>query len=74
MSRFFALVTAAATLAGLALSQSTDSTSKFEIADIHPAANNGPLFRIGAGVRPNGSNVFNGRYELRNATLVDMIF
>ncbi|HEY4085446.1 MAG TPA: TIGR03435 family protein [Bryobacteraceae bacterium] len=74
MSRFFALITAAAALAGLALSQSTDSPTKFEMADIHPTANNGGIFRIGAGIRPNGSNVFNGRYELRNATLVDMIF
>lgn len=73
MSRFFALITAVAALAGLALSQSTDSTPKFEIADIHPAANSGASFRIGAGIRFNGSNVFNGRYELRGVTLVDMI-
>jgi uncharacterized protein (TIGR03435 family) len=63
-----------AALAVPALCQSTDSAPKFEIADVHPAATNGAAFRIGAGIRSFGSNVVNGRYELRGVTLVDMIF
>ncbi len=74
MLRFFALITAAAVLAGASFSQSTDSSPKFEIADIHPTPNNGASGRIGAGIRSFGSNVTNGRYELRGVTMIDLIF
>jgi uncharacterized protein (TIGR03435 family) len=62
-----------AVLAGMAFSQSTESTPKFEMADLHPAGNNTSIFRIGAAVRIAGSHIVNGRYELRSVSLLDMI-
>jgi uncharacterized protein (TIGR03435 family) len=74
LSRFFASLTVTAAFAGLAFSQSTDASPKFEIADIHAAGNNPGAIRFGPGVRiGGGSHIANGRYELRGVSLLDMI-
>jgi uncharacterized protein (TIGR03435 family) len=74
LSRFFALITAAAALAVPAFSQSADSTPKFEIADVHSAGGGlVALVRVGSAGLLGASHVANGRYELRGMTLLDMI-
>lgn len=66
MLRAFARLSWAAFLSGLAFGQSTENKSAFEMADVHgsrPTRNpfmRGPVFR-------------DGRYEIRFATMVDLI-
>ncbi|HVW10353.1 MAG TPA: TIGR03435 family protein [Bryobacteraceae bacterium] len=70
MRRILAVITAAGMLAGLALSQTADSKPKFELADIHPAANTTGVIRFGG---RGGNTISSARYELRNASLLDLI-
>src|ERR1039458_7551787 len=48
---------------GVALGQSAEPTPKFEVADVHASP----------GTRVRGPFVSGGRYELRTATMVDLI-
>ena len=64
--RVFACICLAALLSGLALSQSAETVPVFEIADVH--------------VSPHGTNQYmrggvmrGGRYELRTASMLDLI-
>jgi uncharacterized protein (TIGR03435 family) len=62
----FACAGFAALLANAAFSQSPDAAPKFEIADVHVSAKTrNPFVRTGP--------VRNGRYEIRTATMVDLI-
>lgn len=55
-----------ALLCGVLFGQSADKAPEFEIADVHVAANTpAPSVRLGA--------VRNGRYEIYNGTMLDMI-
>ena len=65
MFRVLACIGCAALFARAAIAQSSDNTLNFGIADIHASAPNTIL--------EMRSRFSRGRYELRNATLVDLI-
>jgi uncharacterized protein (TIGR03435 family) len=63
----FARLYAVALLSGAAFSQSSETAPMFEISDVHPSAKSGAnQFRKGPAMR-------GGRYELRTATMVDLV-
>ena len=66
MMRAFAGLSFVALLTGAALAQSPNSQPSFDIADIHASARSANPFFSGAFLR-------GGRYELRKATMVDLI-
>jgi len=75
MTRVFAGITLAAFLSGAAFGQSTRQRPTFEIADVHvsPRINTiNILGRIGSTL-DFGTSLRDGRYEVRNATMVDLI-
>jgi hypothetical protein len=80
MTRPFARIGFSALLSAAAFGQATKApaTSKptFQIADVHASATGGDLAAIEAGAFPRylqGGVLRDGRYELRNATLLDLI-
>ena len=66
MIRAFAAISFVAFLSGVAFGQSASSTPAFEIADVHASARSTNPFVSGGVLR-------GGRYELRKATMVDLI-
>jgi uncharacterized protein (TIGR03435 family) len=66
MMRAFAGLSLVALLSGSAFAQSTSSTPTFDIADVHPSARSATPF-------PSPGILRGGRYELRRATMVDLI-
>ena len=64
--RAFAAICLVAVLPGVALGQSAGSPPAFEIADVHASARSTNPFFSGGVLR-------GGRYELRKATMVDLI-
>ncbi len=73
MRRIPAVVACAAVLGGLAFPQATEPKPAFVMADIHPAPNNqGGAIRISGAIR-GLPFVGNGRLEIRNASLLDLI-
>src|SRR5438093_10805350 len=65
MKRAFAVSSVAVLLSGGVSGQSTSPQPAFEVADIHSSPR---------GANPNMRSVFRGgRYELRNANMVDLI-
>ncbi len=65
MTRAFAALSFAAALAAASFAQSTTTPSTFEIANVHTSPRSTSLAMR--------SVVRDGRYELRNATMVDLI-
>ena len=59
-------LTLIALMSGSAFGQSTTSSPSFDIADVHAGSRN-------PGVNMTGGQVRDGRYELHNATMVDLI-
>src|SRR6267154_4962500 len=66
LSRALAAISLVACLPGVALGQSAGSPPAFEIADVHASARSTNPF-------PSGGVLRAGRYELRKATMVDLI-
>ncbi len=66
MTRAFACVSSLALLAGALFGQTSDAAPKFEAADVHVSAKTPNAFMRTSPTR-------NGRYELKNGTLVDFI-
>jgi len=64
--RVFAAISFVACLSGVALGQSASSLPAFEIADVHASGRSTNPF-------PSGGVLRGGRYELRKATMVDLI-
>src|ERR1700741_4265260 len=62
----FACAGLAALLANAAFGQSSDAAPKFEIADVHASARTRNAFVRTGPVR-------NGRYEIKTATMVDLV-
>ena len=59
-------LTLIALMSGRAFGQSTTSSPSFDVADVHAGSRN-------PGVNMTGGQIRDGRYELHNATMVDLI-
>ncbi len=68
MGRFLAGLTFTILISSMALAQSTDATPAFALADVHASAhtNNPNIYMTGGVLR-------GGRYDLRKATMLDLI-
>jgi uncharacterized protein (TIGR03435 family) len=66
MMRAFAGISFLALLSGAAFGQSAETPPVFEIADVHASAHSTRTYMTGGVLR-------GGRYDLRNATMVDLI-
>lgn len=66
MVRAIATISVLALLAGAAFGQTTDSTPRFDIADVHASPKSNTTYMSGGILR-------GGRYEIRRATMVDLI-
>jgi len=66
MARAIATVSLLALLAGVAFSQSTESAPRFDIANVHVSPKSNTTYMSGGVLRA-------GRYEIRRATMVDLI-
>jgi hypothetical protein len=66
MVRAIAAISFVALLSGVAFGQTAESTPKFDIADVHVSARTATPSMSGGVLR-------GGRYEIRRATMVDLI-
>jgi uncharacterized protein (TIGR03435 family) len=66
MARAIATLSIVALLSGAAFGQSAESTPKFDLADVHVSPKSNTTYMSGGVLR-------GGRYEIRRATMVDLI-
>jgi uncharacterized protein (TIGR03435 family) len=71
MTRFFAGISFVALLSRAALGQSAKATPAFDIADVHVSPRSDWVKK--AGTQMQGGLLNAGRYELRRATMLDLI-
>src|SRR6188474_914604 len=69
MSRIFVCFAVIILLSGLSLGQSSEKPTAFEIADVHVSPPSGLANQNG----PVNGTPRGGRYEMRNATMLDLI-